>query len=99
MKTMPAFSVEEIVRKGRELYSEFLEIDVLSKRDIVTLGGSCSFSLCYVSGVKQKWQEEQGRVSYSRRILCNTRVHLRMGILHLRCHPQHGIRFRWRLLG
>jgi len=51
MKTMPAFSVEEIVRKGRELYSEFLEIHVVRKRDIVTLGGSCSLPLSCVSGV------------------------------------------------
>src|SRR6266567_1311845 len=42
MKTMPAFRVEEIVRKGRELYSEFLERNVVRKRDIVTLGGSCT---------------------------------------------------------
>ncbi len=36
MKTMPAFSVEEIVRKVREQYSEFLEIHVVTNRDIVT---------------------------------------------------------------
>jgi len=36
MKSLPAVSVEEVVWKKREQYSEFLEIDVVTNRDIVT---------------------------------------------------------------
>src|SRR5713101_1624015 len=36
MKTMPAFSVEEVVWKVREQYSQFLEIHVVTNRDLVT---------------------------------------------------------------
>jgi hypothetical protein len=33
---MPDESVEEILWEGRDLYTEFLEIDVVKNRDIVT---------------------------------------------------------------
>src|SRR6266487_3820945 len=38
MKSMPTLSVEQAVWKGRERYTEFLEIHVVKNRDIVMCG-------------------------------------------------------------